>query len=41
MKALELGALELLMLYEEISVSRYEIHNPVKGETRIHVLTET
>jgi peptide chain release factor subunit 1 len=41
MKALEVGALECLLLYEEMAVKRFEVHNPTKGETRIHYLTET
>ena len=38
MKALELGALETMLLFENIEVMRYEIKNPVKGETRVHLL---
>lgn len=40
MKALELGALETMMLYEDIQVMRYEIRNPIKGETKVHFLNE-
>ncbi len=40
-KALEIGALETMLLWEELAIMRYEIRNPVKGETRIHLLTET
>ncbi len=39
-KALEIGALETMLLWEEIAIMRYEIRNPVKGETRVHLLTE-
>jgi len=39
MKALELGALQTMLLFENIEVMRYEIKNPVKGETRVHLLT--
>lgn len=39
MKALELGALKTMMLFENIEVMRYEIKNPVKGETKVHILT--
>lgn len=30
-----------MLLWEELAIMRYEIRNPVKGETRIHLLTET
>lgn len=39
-KALEIGALETMLLWEELAIMRYEIRNPVKGDTRIHLLTE-
>ena len=39
MKAFELGALQTMLLFENIEVMRYEIKNPVKGETRVHLLT--
>jgi len=38
MKALELGALETMMLFENIEIMRYEIKNPVSNETKIHLL---
>ena len=38
MKALELGALETMLLFENIEVMRYEIRNPVKQETRVFLL---
>lgn len=38
MKALELGALETMLLFEEIEVMRYEIKNPATGETKIFLL---
>jgi peptide chain release factor subunit 1 len=38
MKALELGALDCMMLFENIEVMRYEIKNPVTGEIKIHLL---
>jgi len=38
MKALELGALDCMMLFENIEVMRYEIKNPVTGEVKIHLL---
>lgn len=40
MKSLEVGALDVMLLFEELPIMRYEIRNPVKGETRIHLLTE-
>lgn len=38
MKALELGALETMLLFENIEIMRYEIKNPVKNETRTFLL---
>ena len=38
MKALELGALETMMLFENIEIMRYEIKNPVKNETKTYLL---
>jgi peptide chain release factor subunit 1 len=38
MKALELGALETMLLFENIEVMRYEIKNPVQNETKIFLL---
>ena len=38
MKALELGALETMMLFENIEIMRYEIKNPVKNETKTFLL---
>jgi len=35
MKALEMGALETLLLYEELDVNRFLLKNPVKGETKV------
>lgn len=37
-KAMELGALETMMLFENIEVMRYEIKNPVSGEVKVHLL---
>ena len=34
MKALEAGALETIMLYEDIEQTRYVIKHPVKGDSR-------
>lgn len=41
MKALEIGALETLMLFEELEITRYEIKNPVKGDSRVIFLNPT
>ena len=41
MKALELGALDTMMLFDNIEVMRYEIKNPVKNETKIFLLNAT
>jgi len=38
MKALEMGALETMMLFENIEVMRYEIKNPVKNEVKTYLL---
>jgi peptide chain release factor subunit 1 len=34
MKALEMGALETILLYEDLEVNRYVLKNPVKGDTK-------
>ena len=40
MKALELSALEKLMLYDEIEITRYEVTNPAKdGQKKTLYLT--
>ena len=39
MKALELENLESILLFENIEVTRYEIKNPAKGDTKIFFLT--
>jgi len=39
MRALEAGALETLLLFEEIDMIRYQIKNPVKGDTKTFFLT--
>lgn len=38
MKALEIGALETLMLFEDIEITRYVLKHPVKGDTKILLL---
>jgi len=41
MKALDLGALEVMILWEQIEVTRYEFRNPNGEENNIvHFLTE-
>ena len=39
MKAIEMSAIEKVLLYEEIEYIRYEIKNPVKGDTKIWYLS--
>ena len=39
MKALEMSALEKILLYKDIDITRYEIKNPVKGDTKIWYLS--
>lgn len=41
MKALELGAIEQLLLFEDLEITRYVIKNPVKGDTKILYLNPT
>jgi peptide chain release factor subunit 1 len=38
MKALEIGALETMLLFENIEIMRYEIHNPARNETKVYLL---
>ena len=38
MKALEMGALETMLLFENIEVMRYEINNPFRNETKTYLL---
>jgi len=35
MKALEMGAIETLLLFEEIEITRFQIKNPVTSETKV------
>lgn len=35
MKALELGALDQILLFEELPINRYVIKNPIKEGTKI------
>jgi peptide chain release factor subunit 1 len=39
MKALESGALETIMIYEELEFTRYVIKNPAKGDTKTFFLS--
>ncbi len=39
-RALETGALEKLIVFEDLEHRRYEIRNPVKEETKTHVLNK-
>ena len=41
MKAMEMSAVDKVLLYEDIEITRYEIKNPVKNETRTYYLTPT
>ncbi len=38
-KALELGALETLMLFEDIEAHRFVLKHPIKGDTKVLILT--
>lgn len=38
MKALEQGAIDILLLYENLEINRYVIKNPVKGDTKVLLL---
>lgn len=40
MKALELGALESMLLWEDLAYTRYEFRNPHTDRTTVHMLTE-
>jgi len=35
MRAMEAGAVDLILLYEELEINRYVIKNPLKGDTKI------
>ena len=41
MKALELGAVETLLLFENLEINRYVLKNPVKGDTKTLLLNPT
>lgn len=38
MRALEGGALETIMIYENLDIARYVIKHPVKGDTKTFFL---
>lgn len=38
MKAMEIGALETMMLFEDLDISRYELKNPTKGDSKVVLL---
>jgi len=40
MKALELGALEVILLWEDLEVKRYEFKNTRTEKTTVHILNE-
>lgn len=37
-KALELGAIDVILLYENLEINRYVIKNPIKGDTKVLLL---
>jgi peptide chain release factor subunit 1 len=41
MRALEMGALETLMMFEDLDINRYVLKNPVKGDTKTLYLNST
>jgi peptide chain release factor subunit 1 len=41
MKALEIGALETMMLFEDLEVTRYSLKNPVTGADSVKILNPT
>ena len=41
MKAMEVGALETMMLFEDLEVTRYVLKNPIKGDQRTLILNPT
>lgn len=40
MKAIEMGALDTMMLFEAIEIMRYEVKNPVTQEIKVHYLND-
>lgn len=41
MKAMEIGALETMMLFEDLEINRYVLKNPVKGDAKTILLNPT
>jgi peptide chain release factor subunit 1 len=41
MRALELGAVETILLFEDLEITRFALKNPVKGDTKILYLNPT
>lgn len=41
LKALDLGALETMLLWEDLEVKRYEFRNPHTDKTTVHILSES
>lgn len=41
MKAMEIGALKTMMLFEDLEVTRYVLKNPIKGYQRTLILNPT
>ena len=41
MKAMEIGALETMMLFEDLEINRYVLKNPIKGNTTTILLNPT
>lgn len=41
MKSLEMGALETIMLFEDLEITRFVLKNPVKGDTKTIFLSPT
>ena len=40
MNAIQMSAVEKVLLYEDLEITRYEIRNPATGETRTHYLNK-
>lgn len=38
MKALELGAIDTILMYENLEINRYVIKNPSKGDSKVLLL---
>ena len=40
MKALESSAVKTVIVWEDIEITRFEVRNPIKDETKVHYLNE-